>query len=231
VLHEFDHQLVKQMPALRKFALSLTRNASDADDLVQSTMVLALRARTQFAPGTNFAAWTRRILRNRFFSEYRRKSPFYVDELPQDAVAAAIVMDDQVRLGEVLRNMSHLSAVQRETLNLIGVGASLVEVGTAMSCCIGTVKTRLRRARRKLNVLLSHDKNVTAVMSRPRSSWERRARVQLAAEVPAPFHCSTQGEGAGPDQVVWDLTLTSQRCLSAGQKQRQLHPLRIWADC
>jgi len=177
VLHEFDHQLVKQMPALRKFALSLTRNASDADDLVQSTMVLALRARTQFAPGTNFAAWTRRILRNRFFSEYRRKSPFYVDELPQDAVAAAIVMDDQVRLGEVLRNMSHLSAVQRETLNLIGVGASLVEVGTAMSCCIGTVKTRLRRARRKLNVLLSHDKNVTAVMSRPRSSWERRARV------------------------------------------------------
>src|SRR6266542_442994 len=158
----FEREALVHLDALYRVALRLTRNASDADDLVQETMLKAYRAWDQYEKGTNAKGWLLTILRHAFINEYRRRTrhpetvdldtiePFAVfgeiqEEDPQGAFFDRIVDD------EVLRAIDALPEAFRETLVLSDVeGMSYQEIGKILEIPVGTVKSRLFRARQLL---------------------------------------------------------------------------------
>ena len=162
----FENEALVHLDVLYRVALRLTANPSDADDLVQETMLKAYRAWDQYEKGTNAKAWLLTILRHAFINEYRRKvrhpetvdldaiEPFAVfsevqDEDPQGAFFDRIVDD------EVLRAIDQLPEAFRETLVLSDVeGMSYQEIAQILEVPIGTVKSRLFRARQLLQAKL-----------------------------------------------------------------------------
>ncbi|HYK12266.1 MAG TPA: sigma-70 family RNA polymerase sigma factor [Gemmatimonadales bacterium] len=158
----FEKEALVHLDALYRVALRLTGNASDADDLVQETMLKAYRSWDQYQPGTNAKGWLLTILRNSFINEYRRRTrhpetvdvdtiePFAVfndiqEEDPQGAFFDKIVDD------EVLRAIDGLPEAFRETVVLSDVeGMSYQEIGKILGIPVGTVKSRLFRARQML---------------------------------------------------------------------------------
>ncbi len=158
----FEREALVHLDVLYRVALRLTGNPSDADDLVQETMLKAYRAWEQYEQGTNAKAWLLTILRHAFINEYRRRTrhpetvdvdtiePFAVfsevqDEDPQGAFFDKIV-DDQV-----LQAIDQLPVVFRETLVLSDVeGMSYQEIAGILQVPVGTVKSRLFRARQLL---------------------------------------------------------------------------------
>ena len=154
--------------ALHNLARYLTGDASDADDLVQETYARALRAAAQFTPGSNLKAWLFRILRNTFLSDLRRRraSPVLggldtVIPSAQDAGATAWLRDDveldrlrRVVAGEIEAALRQLSEDARTVILLDLEGFMEVEVADVMGCAVGTVKSRLARARAALRVQL-----------------------------------------------------------------------------
>lgn len=148
----FHDDLVALLPKLRVQALALTRNRAAAEDLVQDTVVNALAARAQFRPGTNLAAWLHRILRNRFISDVRKHRPkVAIEDAPVDALACAADPADRLITKELARALDRLPADQRETLLLVTLhGLSCEEVAEVTGCAVGTVKSRVFRARATL---------------------------------------------------------------------------------
>jgi len=162
----FEREALVHLDALYRVALRLTGNAADADDLVQETMLKAYRAWHQYEQGTNAKGWLLTILRHAFINEYRRRTrhpetvdldaiePFAVfedvqEEDPQGAFFDQIVDD------EVLRAIDQLPEQFREAIVLSDVeGMSYEEVARILSVPIGTVKSRLFRARRLLQAKL-----------------------------------------------------------------------------
>jgi RNA polymerase sigma-70 factor (ECF subfamily) len=149
--------IVDHIPAMRAFALSLTRNHAAADDLVQDTIVKAWTRIDRFAPGTDLKAWLFTILRNTFFSD-RRKAVREVAD-PDGVHAAAIAEkpqhDGRIALAEFLRAFDRLSPEHREVLILVGAnGYSCEEAAEMMGVARGTVKSRASRARARLCELL-----------------------------------------------------------------------------
>jgi RNA polymerase sigma-70 factor (ECF subfamily) len=154
--------------ALHNLARYLTGDASDADDLVQETYARALRAAGQFTPGSNLKAWLFRILRNTFLSDLRRRraSPVLggldtVIPSAQDAGQTAWLRDDveldrlrRVVAGEIEAALLQLSEDARTVILLDLEGFTEVEVADVMGCAVGTVKSRLARARAALRVQL-----------------------------------------------------------------------------
>lgn len=148
----FHDDLIALLPKLRVQALALTRNRAAAEDLVQDTVVNALTARAQFRPGTNLAAWLHRILRNRFISDVRKHRPkVAIEDAPAEALACSADAVDRLVAKEVGRALDQLPADQRETLLLVTLhGLSCEEVAEVTGCAIGTVKSRVFRARATL---------------------------------------------------------------------------------
>jgi len=162
----FEKEALVHLDVLYRVALRLTSNPSDADDLVQETMLKAYRSWDQYQQGTNAKAWLLTILRHAFINEYRRRirhpetvdvdaiEPFAVfpdvqDEDPQGAFFDKIV-DDQV-----LKAIDQLPVVFRETLVLSDVeGMSYQEIADILKVPVGTVKSRLFRARHLLQAKL-----------------------------------------------------------------------------
>ena len=145
------------IPALRAFARSMTRDVTEADDLVQETLVRALANIHQFAPGTNLKAWLFTILRNTHISLSKRRSRernMMSDTAPEDVGAAAA--QAWLPATSALRSaVEKLPDEQREALILIGgLGLSYEECAEVCGCPIGTVKSRLNRARARLAALL-----------------------------------------------------------------------------
>jgi len=149
---DFHTNLVAMVPKLRVQALALTRNRAAADDLVQDAAMNALAAQDSFTPGTNFGAWMYRILRNRFISGVRRRRDTVdIDDAPMAAFAVPAGQNDHFTLQELQRAVAELLPVQREALFMIVLqGMSYEEVGAATGCAVGTVKSRVFRARRYL---------------------------------------------------------------------------------
>jgi len=146
-------ELVKVMPQLRSYARSLSRDHTDADDLVQETVLKAWSHREQFQIGTNLRSWLMTILRNSFYSQCRRKRR-EVEDIDGEYAGALTVLPSQewsLSLRELDRSIRYLSPDQREVLNLVvGAGMSYMEVAEICGCAIGTIKSRLARARAQL---------------------------------------------------------------------------------
>ncbi len=153
---EFHNQLVALLPKLRVQALALTRNRASADDLVQDAVANALAAQNSFTPGTNFAAWMHRILRNRFISTLRKqRETTDIDDLPMSAIAVNAPHEDRMVLKELGQSLTRLPADQREALFMVVLqGLSYEEVAQATGCAVGTAKSRVFRARRQLQTWL-----------------------------------------------------------------------------
>lgn len=150
-------ELVDHLPALRAFALSLTRDGSSADDLVQDTIVKAWTHIDKFQAGTNLRAWLFTILRNTFYSA-RRKVRREVSDT--DGIYAAQLStrpdhDGRLALGDFRKAFERLPDEQREALILVGAsGFSYEEAASMTGVAVGTVKSRANRGRRRLAELL-----------------------------------------------------------------------------
>ena len=148
----FHDQIIAILPKLRVQALALTRNRSAAEDLVQDAVCNALSAHESFIPGTNFAAWMHRILRNRFISNLRKRRDMTdIDDVPASAFSTEAAHEDRLALKELGKAMTRLPADQREALVMVVVhGMSYEALADVTGCAVGTAKSRVFRARRQL---------------------------------------------------------------------------------
>lgn len=173
---EFHTQLVALVPKLRIQALALTRNRAAAEDLVQDAVANALAAQDSFTPGTNFAAWMHRILRNRFISTLRKqRETTDIEDLPSSAFAVSAAHEDRMVLKELSKALGRLPADQREALFMVVLqGMSYEEVAEATGCAVGTAKSRVFRARRQLQAWLAGEERPAAALAKQDPSSERR---------------------------------------------------------
>lgn len=157
---EMHRRLVELMPALRAFARSFHRDLSDADDLVQETLTKAIAKSSQFRPGTNLKSWLFTIMRNSFYNTIRvtsRERPGLL-RCVEDERSEPSGQEWSLRASEMQRMIHRLPADQREALILIAVlGVSYEEAAEVASVPVGTIKSRLNRARHGLLVLLEAD--------------------------------------------------------------------------
>lgn len=178
---DFHAELTKAIPHLRAFARSLSGDADRADDLVQDAILRALRAESQFTPGTNFRAWIFTILRNQYVNQLRRRK--FVAE-PKDGVDLDLLwvppsQDAKLEFQDFRRALMMLTPDQREILLMVGAsGFSYEEAAEICNCAVGTVKSRLSRARRELSRLLSAGRGLAR---RGDFAGERRGRGAAAA--------------------------------------------------
>ena len=153
----FKRELVGLIPHLRAFARTLAGDPASADDLAQDAMMKAWDARASFQMGTNMKAWTFMILRNQFYSEKRRS--WRQSQLDQEAAERTLVAVDDpeapVALDELRLSLAALPAEQREALILVGAGGFAYEEAAELcGCAVGTVKSRVSRARKALHAIL-----------------------------------------------------------------------------
>jgi RNA polymerase sigma-70 factor, ECF subfamily len=150
---EFQEQLVSFMPQMRVWALAMTRNAVAADDLVQDVAAKALGRSDTFEPGTNFKAWIHRIMANHFVWSVRsRRNMVDVDEMRDVGVRPS--QEDRTALRELDWAVNRLPSEQREALLMIVIDEDSYEsVAERTGCVIGTLKSRVHRARQQLRAL------------------------------------------------------------------------------
>ena len=161
--NDFQRQALQHLDALYNFAMYLTRKPPEADDLVQETYLRAFRFAHRFQPGTHLRAWLFQILRNTFLTFYRlreREAALAEDGVPDWDVPmfhdapddSAGTMDAHTDLERALRR---LPEEFRTVLLLAEVeGMPLEEVARVMACPVGTVKSRIFRAKERLRVVL-----------------------------------------------------------------------------
>lgn len=153
----FRDDLVGAIPMLRGFARSLSGNRDRADDLVQETLAKAIANRDKYRPGTNLHAWLVTILRNQYYSEGRRRWREVSDAEGTHAarLTEAPVHDSHIQMREFLGALQVLPVDQREALVLVGAsGLSYEEAAEVLGTRVGTVKSRVSRARARLEALL-----------------------------------------------------------------------------
>jgi len=153
----FDGGLIDLIPELRVYAFGLCRSWCEADDLVQDALVRALRSRSQFEPGSNLRAWMFTILRNAFYSDAARRRRVVQDV---DGILAAQLTTEaeqawRMEYEEVLDAMRGLTLQARDALVLVlGSGLSYEEAAEVCDCPVGTMKSRVNRARERVAELV-----------------------------------------------------------------------------
>jgi RNA polymerase sigma-70 factor (ECF subfamily) len=153
-------EVVSLIPALRAFAWSLSHNSADADDLVQDTLIKAWTHRSRFEPGTNLRAWLFTILRNTYYTAVVRKRREVADEDGKHAasLSSGPTQDWTVAMHSLREAMQRLPAEHREALILVGAaGLTYEEAAEICGCALGTIKSRVNRARARLLRLMDAD--------------------------------------------------------------------------
>lgn len=155
-----EDDLIDCMPALQRFASSLTREIAAADDLVQETVERALTRTHLFQPGTNLRAWLFTICRNRFLSERRKRHNVMV-HVPLDDCAVnlkvAANQDQCLEMRDLSRGLESLSETDRQVIDdVVFSGLSYEQSARRMGVEIGTVKSRLSRARVRLQTAMEY---------------------------------------------------------------------------
>ena len=150
--------MLAAVPSLRAFAISLCGNVDRADDLVQEALLRALSNISSFQPGTNMSAWLFTILRNLFRSEYRkrRREVEDVDDYYAGQLTSLPEQNSRVETNEFRAALNQLPPEQCEALILVGAsGFSYEEAAQICGCAVGTIKSRVNRARSRLAEILS----------------------------------------------------------------------------
>lgn len=163
-------QVLELLPALRAFARSLTRNRTEADDLVQETFLKALSNIDKFDPGTNLRAWLFTILRNTYYTEIRkrRRESDGMSSLAQQDTNMGPGQEWSVTLSSLKEALELLPSDQREALVLVGAaGLSYEEAAEVCNCALGTIKSRVNRARAKLLSLMGAEATADVVEGDP----------------------------------------------------------------
>ncbi len=155
----FTHNaLVAETGKLQKFALRLTKNKADADDLLQSTCLRALEKEHSFENGTNLFGWTSKIMFNLFATDYRRKMKFETQGDPESILENQSVPPMQeigAEVAKIKRAMLKLNPDHQEIVVLICVkGMHYHEVSKLLDIPVGTVRSRLSRAKKELQVIM-----------------------------------------------------------------------------
>ena len=154
----FEKQLLNIIPDLRAFARFLAGNPTEADDLVQDTVVRALKAYDHFDLNTNIKAWTFTILRNIRINSYRKRRFEELDEATMATMSVKANQEDSLELKEVLAALKTLPPAQREVITLVRAGGlSYEEAAEIMGCKLGTIKSRVNRADAALRAVLGGD--------------------------------------------------------------------------
>lgn len=151
----FDHNLlVDEVPRLKRFALHLTRSEFEADDLLQATLLRAMEKDHLFQDDSNLPKWLSKMMYNLFVTDYRRKSRFETRFDPQAIIDNLFCKASQeywAELVNVARCMEELSEEHREVLYMVCIqGMHYQDVAETLGIPLGTVRSRLSRARRQL---------------------------------------------------------------------------------
>jgi RNA polymerase sigma-70 factor (ECF subfamily) len=162
-MNEFGRLLESEIPRLRRYARALTRNTAKADDLVQSSLVRALEKQHLWQPGSNLRAWLFTILHNQHVNDVRQSlrqgSPGPVEDA-EPVWRVEPVADASLQLRDLQRAINTLSHEQREVLLLVGLeGMRYEQVAAILDIPVGTVRSRLSRARTTLRLLMDGAKS------------------------------------------------------------------------
>lgn len=154
---EFREGLIREMKDLRAFAVSLSGSFHQADDLLQETLLKAWSNSASFIPGTNMRAWLVTILRNTYYSQYRKRGREVPDT--DGAYSARLAtppnQESFLDLSDFLAALSRLAPEHRDVLLMVGAsGLSYEETAEICGVAVGTIKSRLNRARARLADLL-----------------------------------------------------------------------------
>ncbi|MEL6169260.1 MAG: RNA polymerase sigma factor [Pseudomonadota bacterium] len=160
-MHSFQDRVVEYLPDLWRYALSLTRNRDAADDLVQDCVERAIRKQALWQPSGSLKAWLMTLLLNQFRNNLAsgkgRPSPMPIDEMVSEPRAAE-TLAPRLDLADTARALTTLPEDQRETLLLVVVGGlSYREAAEALDIPLGTLMSRLGRARAALRVALGQN--------------------------------------------------------------------------
>lgn len=155
----FGSALIPHLPNLLAFARSLTPDHALANDLVQETVLKALRSRSKFIPGTNLRAWLFTILRNTFLSNLRksvREVALEDEHAAESRVVVTAPQEHALALEQLSKALKTLPPTQRKAILLVGAFGHSYEDAAAMSSCeVGTIKSRVSRARKSLSEAFS----------------------------------------------------------------------------
>ena len=155
---EFKTELTEVVPHLRAFARGLCGRPDMADDLVQETLLKAWAAQERFEPGTSMRAWTFVILRNAYLTDMRRNRfrGEYDEIVAERILTAPAGQEEPIHLSDMHRALLTLPPERREALLLVGAGGfSYEEAANICGCAVGTIKSRVGRARAALNSMLA----------------------------------------------------------------------------
>ncbi|MEZ0253562.1 MAG: sigma-70 family RNA polymerase sigma factor [Methylobacteriaceae bacterium] len=163
---DFRDGLLASLPSLRAFALSLAMNHAVADDLVQETLLKAWKNQDRFEPGSNLQAWLCTILRNHFYTDIRKRKREVedADGTMAGQMVASAAQEANSELQQVKQHLAKLPAAMREALLLVGAqGLTYEDAAELIGCQVGTVKSRVSRARALLARSLGMDTRSTAL--------------------------------------------------------------------
>jgi len=156
---DFKRDLTQVVPHLRAFARGLCGRPDLADDLVQETLLKAWAAQDRFEPGTSMRAWTFVILRNAYLTDMRRNRfrGEYDEGVAERILTAPAGQEEPIHLSDLHRALLTLPAERREALLLVGAGGfSYEEAAAICGCAVGTIKSRVGRARAALSEMLAN---------------------------------------------------------------------------
>ncbi|CAG0959192.1 ECF RNA polymerase sigma factor SigR [Flavobacteriales bacterium] len=164
---EFNHQVVKLQTPLKYFAIKLTADAEDAHDLLQDTILKAFKYRDKFVDKTNLKAWLYTIMKNTFINNYRRSvrtrmiidnsKDLYVINTPSKVVNETVV--SKITHNDIWKSVNELNNELRTPFKMHVEGFKYKEIADEMNLPIGTVKSRIFLARKKLMEELKEIRN------------------------------------------------------------------------
>lgn len=163
-------ELVTHLPALRAFALSLTRNRATADDMMQDAVLKAWTNMDKFERGTNMRAWLFTILRNNYYSSRRKlnREVADIDNVFSDTLSVKPDHDGRLQMMDFKDAFEQLADEHREALILVGAsGFSYDDAAEMCGVATGTMKSRVNRARAKLTEMLQLDDDEALELTDP----------------------------------------------------------------